>query len=79
VAPRKAYQVLKQEVCPWTAVGKVLEVCNAPCILKISFIDFEKEKAYCNCYKRLKVSSSFNSLCVLAIFHLYHGEKKLYF
>jgi hypothetical protein len=42
-------------------VGNTLGECHAPCTLKISFVDFEKEQAHCSRYKRLNISSLSNS------------------
>jgi hypothetical protein len=46
----------------WTIAGNMFGECHIPCMLKASFVDFEKKVgAFCNCYKRLSFSSLPNS------------------
>jgi hypothetical protein len=44
-----------QVTWPWTkvVVGNVFGECHTPCKQKTSFVDFKKEQAHCNLYKRL--------------------------
>lgn len=46
-------------------IENVFGECYFPCMLKTSVVDFRKEKAHCNRYKRLNISSLDTQLSIL--------------
>jgi hypothetical protein len=49
-------QVVTRKASPWTIVGNVCGQCHTICMLKFSFVDFEKEEEHCSHYYRLHLS-----------------------